>query len=331
MVVCIAAAGAMWSWRRVRSDRCGASRPACIRLGRESRALEPSRVVRCARRHLVASELGRPRVSNDDGQAPRSPQMSKVKDIKLVTRAQFLTQCPAESDAIPEFAIFGRSNVGKSSLINFICERKLVASVSKRPGHTQFIHHYLMNHDWYLVDLPGVGYADLEGKKLKTMGRMVTAYVRHRTTMIQLLYLVDISVPPQDIDLEGIKFMVTSGVHLSIVFTKSDKAPEKPFCKPGVDAVENYRDTLWTMADSPFRLGLMQLPEMIVTSSRAGVGAEAVLKHIADLRKRCTSRIKVAQAAARLRAASETADVDGRAPADVGVASNGAVVPSGIR
>lgn len=220
------------------------------------------------------------------GSESRGPSPA-IHNVELVCRSFFLSQCPKEDWNLPEISVFGRSNVGKSSLVNFLCNRKLLSTVSKKPGHTKLIHHFLVDQSWYLVDLPGVGFMNASGDEKQAMSRIVAAYVRHRSTLAELLYLVDASVPPQKVDLQGIKWLTDSGVNMSIVFTKSDKPR-----KVRTSAVEDLSDALWKMEGSPWRLGKnIELPQMMITSSEAKTGRDAVLQHIAEVRQRSSFRV----------------------------------------
>lgn len=212
------------------------------------------------------------------------PEQFEVNDVELICRSFFLSQCPAEDGNLPEIAVFGRSNVGKSSLINMLCKRKLLSTVSKRPGHTKLLHHFLINNSWYLVDLPGVGGMQATGKQKKNMSRIVQAYIRHRRTLVAVMYLVDASLPVKRVDLDGIKWLYDLGLDVCIVFTKTDKPP-----MPGVSplgAGEGLAEKLWSMEGSPFRLGKdVEMPDMFYTSSAMKTGRETLLQHIALIRE----------------------------------------------
>ncbi|CAE8742648.1 unnamed protein product [Polarella glacialis] len=210
----------------------------------------------------------------------------EIRHSEIAQRSFFYSQCPQEETSKPEIAVFGRSNVGKSSMINFLCGRTLLSTISKHPGHTKLIHHFLIDKSWYLVDLPGIGFAEGSGRQLKQMDKIVSAYVRHRSTLVELLYLVDASLPPQDIDLEGIKWLVDSGVYLSVVLTKTDKR-RRGENDPGGPA-EVLANALWDMDGSPWKLGVIhELPRMFQTSTKLKTGREPLLEHIADIRRRC--------------------------------------------
>jgi len=229
----------------------------------------------------------------------------KLESVWSVSQSMYLTQCPPENPSRPEIAVFGRSNVGKSSLINYLCDKKLLATISNRPGHTKLIQHFLVDKTWYLVDLPGVGFAEGKGKQLKAMDRIVTAYVRHRSTLVELLYLVDASIPTQQLDLEGIQYLVNAGIYLTIVFTKTDKAPIN--ARALGDPIERLSRDLWQMKDSPWRLGVKShLPPMFKTSSWEKIGRKQVLDHMAGIIERCRPRHLVESEVKAQRAAQKT-------------------------
>lgn len=176
-------------------------------------------------------------------------------------------KCP--SDPIPEYAFIGRSNVGKSSLINMLTERKGLAKISGRPGKTQLINHFRINDSWYLVDLPGYGYARVSKKDKKTFQRYITEYFRKRRQLLSAFVLVDIRHEPQPIDTEFMAWMGENGIPFSIVFTKADKL------KPGaverqVNAyLQHLEEGVWEEA-----------PKAFVTSSSDYTGREELLNYI---------------------------------------------------
>lgn len=217
------------------------------------------------------------------------PKVSpEIQNCELIKRSFFYSQCPPEDKNKPEIAMFGRSNVGKSSMINFLCQRKLLSTISKRPGHTKLIHHFLVDKSWYLVDLPGIGFSEASKGQAKHMDQIVSAYVRHRKTLVEVLYLVDGSLPPQATDLEGIKWLVDSGVYLSIVFTKMDKDPRMETGEGSKTRADAFADALYSMEGSPWRLGrIHELPFMYCTSAKMKTGRAEVLQHIAEIRQRC--------------------------------------------
>src|SRR5688572_30096325 len=144
-----------------------------------------------------------------------------------ITRAEFVSshadvqKCPPPNK--PEFAFIGRSNVGKSSLLNMLTNRKGLAKVSSTPGKTQTINHFIINDQWYLVDLPGYGYAKLSREKREGFGKMIEQYVLTRENLYCLFILIDIRLDPQQIDLDFITWCGQKEVALCLVFTKSDK------------------------------------------------------------------------------------------------------------
>lgn len=210
-----------------------------------------------------------------------APTTQIFKDIQPAVRSYYYSQCPPEDPNLPEIAIFGISNVGKSSFINYFCNRRLLSTISRRPGHTRLIHHYLIDRSWYLVDMPGIGHAEAPGKVLQSLDKMIAAYLKQRMTLIHMLYLVDASEPPQQIDLDAIKWLTEANVYLSIVFTKTDiknrRTPDDP--------VMAMTRALTNMQGSPFRLGVNEVPAMFSTSSKAKVGREPILDFLDALRE----------------------------------------------
>ncbi|CAE7246385.1 engB [Symbiodinium natans] len=233
----------------------------------------------------------RPRRSNTQRQARRhgvrlSNIKPEIRDIGDPVRAFYYSQCPPEDYQKPEIAFFGQSNVGKSSLLNFLCNRKKLSTISKKPGHTKLIHHFLCEHSFYLVDMPGIGFAEGRGKELKQMDKIVTAYVRHRQTLVELFYLVDGSHHLQLFDLQGIKWLADAGVSLSVILTKMD-TPRRSLPGHPDDLAEELLDGLYNMTESPWKLGhLKEMPLVFKASAKARTGREAILEHIADIRKR---------------------------------------------
>lgn len=144
-----------------------------------------------------------------------------IRHVRLVSSQKDHKKCPDHQK--PEFAFIGRSNVGKSSLINAILQRKQLARVSKKPGKTQLIHHYLVNDQFYLVDLPGYGWAQVSHViKQKWVG-MLQNYLCYRKQLSRVFILIDIHIPPQPIDLSCISWLVENNIPLAIIFTKADK------------------------------------------------------------------------------------------------------------
>ena len=177
-----------------------------------------------------------------------------------------VAKCPQND--FPEYAFIGRSNVGKSSLINMLTNRKSLAKTSGKPGKTQLINHFLINKNWYLVDLPGYGYARVSKTSKKTFQKFITNYFEQRKQLISAFVLVDIRHSPQPIDLEFMIYLGEKGIPFSIIFTKADKLKPKAIDKQ----VENYGNELLKTWES--------LPPFFVTSSTKRIGQEDLLEFI---------------------------------------------------
>ena len=157
----------------------------------------------------------------------------QIKTAEFVVSNQLVEKCPTNN--LPEYAFIGRSNVGKSSLINMLTNQKNLAKTSGRPGKTQLINHFLINKEWFLVDLPGYGYARVSKSAKKTFQRFITAYFRERKQLISAFVLVDIRHTPQTVDLAFMQWLGENGIPFSIIFTKADKLRPK--------AIEDHIDT----------------------------------------------------------------------------------------
>ena len=181
------------------------------------------------------------------------------------------TQCP--NDQRPEYAFIGRSNVGKSSLINALTERRNLALTSSTPGKTMCINHFLINNEWYLVDLPGYGYAQRGKKEVEKLKNMISGYVLEREQLTCLFVLIDIRHDPQKVDMAFLHFLGSNEVPFAIVFTKADKlAPSK--IKP---TVQKYLATLQEEWE--------ELPPHFITSSANKLGREDILSYIENINK----------------------------------------------
>ncbi|MCQ2294572.1 MAG: ribosome biogenesis GTP-binding protein YihA/YsxC [Bacteroidales bacterium] len=192
-----------------------------------------------------------------------------VKSAEFVVSNTDYRKCP--DTGLPEYAFIGRSNVGKSSLINMLTNNKGLAKTSVRPGKTQLINHFLINQKWYLVDLPGYGYARTSKTSREKWQKMITDYLLNREALINVFVLVDSRIPPQKIDLEFINFLGMNGVPLSIIFTKIDKQKQRDVAA----TVTNYKRTLAETWED--------LPEMLLTSSVSHYGREQVLNRIEEI------------------------------------------------
>lgn len=178
-----------------------------------------------------------------------------------------MAKCPSEP--LPEYAFIGRSNVGKSSLINMLTQRKSLAKTSGRPGKTQLINHFKINNNWFLVDLPGYGYARTSKKDKKAFQKYITDYFLKREQLVCAFILVDIRHEPQKIDLEFMQWMGENGVPFCIIFTKSDKLRPKAIERQVADYIQQLLAGLWEEA-----------PPHFVTSSSHGTGRDEVLHYI---------------------------------------------------
>lgn len=177
------------------------------------------------------------------------------------------------TDNKPEYAFIGRSNVGKSSLINCLTARKGLAMTSATPGKTMLINHFDINDEWYLVDLPGYGYAKLPKKEIAKLGKIIDDYVTHREQLTCLFVLVDSRLTPQKIDIDFINHLGELGIPFSIIFTKSDK-----ISKSKVQGnVEAFLEELLKTWES--------LPPHFVNSSQTGLGREDVLNYIESINR----------------------------------------------
>jgi len=179
------------------------------------------------------------------------------------------SRCPQGNRA--EYAFIGRSNVGKSSLINMLTNHGGLAKTSATPGKTLLINHFLINNSWYIVDLPGYGFAKRGKEERERLQRMIRGYILHREQMVNLFVLVDSRLEPQKIDLEFMRWLGENGVPFSIVFTKLDKLGRVA----GVEAVERYKTQLLEEWE--------ELPPVFMTSSRDSRGREELLAYIDKL------------------------------------------------
>mmetsp|Transcript_6205 Transcript_6205/g.17172 ORF Transcript_6205/g.17172 Transcript_6205/m.17172 type:complete len:291 (-) Transcript_6205:1293-2165(-) len=213
---------------------------------------------------------------------PTLPTPSKKKTARRpspkVTSAEFikssvtLDQCPAP--LYPEFAVIGRSNVGKSSLINMLTGRNSLAMVSKTPGKTKCINHFLINKSWYLVDLPGIGYARTSKENIAMWNKFTREFFLHRDTLVNVFLLVDASIEPMDIDVESAKWFGESEIPFTVVYTKLDKKKKKGSGSDENIAAFEERLLEW----------FEELPRSVQTSSREGLGKGNLLGLISEMR-----------------------------------------------
>ena len=182
-----------------------------------------------------------------------------------------LDKCP--EPRLPEFAFIGRSNVGKSSLINMLCVKKNLAHISKKPGKTQAINFYLINENWSLVDLPGYGYAVRSKGERKSFGEMITGYLDRRPTLQCAFVLLDSNVPPQKTDLEFLDWMGKKEIPFVIVFTKADRMKTQKE-KANIGIIQKALKKHWN-----------ELPQQFITSAVQRQGREEILDFIDEVNK----------------------------------------------
>ena len=177
----------------------------------------------------------------------------------------------APKDRIPEYAFIGRSNVGKSSLINMLMGRKDLAKISGKPGKTQLINHFKINDSWFLVDLPGYGYAQISKKKRTIFQYFIENYFKERQQLVCTFVLIDSRHDPQKIDLEFMQFLGENQIPFCIVFTKADKLGSSKLNKQ----IISYKKKLLTSWET--------LPNSFITSSSTGLGKDEFLEFIATV------------------------------------------------
>ncbi|PIB36548.1 YihA family ribosome biogenesis GTP-binding protein [Reichenbachiella sp. 5M10] len=190
----------------------------------------------------------------------------KIKSAEFVISNTDITKCPVTKE--PEYAFIGRSNVGKSSLINMLTDRTKLAKTSGKPGKTQLINHFHINKEWYLVDLPGYGWAQVSKKLKEEWEIMIRKYLRERTNLINIFILIDSRIPPQKIDLDFIQWVGENGLPFSIIFTKADKTGNRKI----LSNIETFKNTL--------RQNWDELPPMFVSSSAQKHGQQEILEYI---------------------------------------------------
>lgn len=193
-----------------------------------------------------------------------------IKTAEFVISSARADRCPP-TEGKPEYAFIGRSNVGKSSLINMLTGRKKLAMTSATPGKTLLINHFSINNEWYLVDLPGYGYAKRGKKEMEKLRNLIEYYVLERKELTCLFVLIDSRLTPQRIDLEFIQWLGEEGVPFALIFTKADKSKTTELRK-NVDGFLNELRKEWE-----------ELPPHFVTSSAQGRGRDEVLDYIEQI------------------------------------------------
>jgi len=194
-----------------------------------------------------------------------------IKSASFLVSNTTYKKCPM--DGKPEFAFIGRSNVGKSSLINMLTGKKKLAKTSSTPGKTQLINHFEINNEWYLVDLPGYGFAKASKKSRQSWEIFIIEYLLHRESLMTTFVLIDARLPPQKIDLEFMNWCGGKGIPFSLVFTKTDKLSSSSLQKN----LSGYKKEMLKFWD--------ELPPVFVTSSQSKFGREPLLNYIDEILK----------------------------------------------
>jgi GTP-binding protein len=195
--------------------------------------------------------------------------MQKIKEAKFIVSNSNPADCPKLEKA--EFAFIGRSNVGKSSLINMLCDRKSLAKTSSTPGKTQLINHFLINDDWYLVDLPGYGYAKVSKKEQAKWGKMISTYLLNRENLRCVFVLIDVRLNPQKADLEFLDFAGENGLPIALIFTKADKQSKNKSQK----SISSFKKTMLQTWE--------EFPPYFLSSSSTKEGQAEILDFINQL------------------------------------------------
>lgn len=192
-----------------------------------------------------------------------------IKSAQFVISNTDIKLCP--TDGKPEYAFIGRSNVGKSSLINMLVDKKDMAKTSGKPGKTQLINHFIINDNWYLVDLPGYGYAKASKTSRSTWQKFISDYLTKRETLINIFVLLDSRLPPQKIDIEFMGWCGENGLPFSMVFTKIDKLSSSALQK-NLAAYKKEMLKMWEV-----------MPPSFTTSSESKFGREKLLNYIQSI------------------------------------------------
>ncbi|MDP2161932.1 MAG: ribosome biogenesis GTP-binding protein YihA/YsxC [Flavobacterium sp.] len=194
----------------------------------------------------------------------------KINTAEFIISNSEVSKCP--KDPLPEYAFIGRSNVGKSSLINMLTNHKNLAKTSSRPGKTQLINHFKINNNWFLVDLPGYGYAKVSKKTKEIFQKFITDYFEKREQLVCAFVLIDIRHEAQKIDLEFINYLGVTEVPFCIVFTKTDKI--------GKTKIDSH---VSAYVKQVLANGWEEMPQYFITSSTEAVGKENILEFIDEI------------------------------------------------
>ena len=204
-----------------------------------------------------------------------------IKKSEFSISSANISQCPKDNKA--EYAFIGRSNVGKSSLINMLCNHKGLAKTSATPGKTLLINHFIINNEWYLVDLPGYGFAKRSKSVQKKLDKMISSYILQRQQLVNTFVLIDIRHDPMKIDTDFINWLGESSIPFAIIFTKADKLGP-------VKAKQNA--AAWMKA---LKEQWEELPPYFITSSEKKTGRDEVLDYIENINKSLTAETEPQQ------------------------------------
>ncbi len=200
----------------------------------------------------------------------------QIRSAKFITSSPRADMCPKTSE--PEYAFIGRSNVGKSSLINMITNHNKLAMTSSTPGKTMLVNHFLINDEWYLVDLPGYGFAQRGKREMDKLKNLINHYVLEREQLTCLFLLIDIRHEPQKKDLDFIQFLGENGVPFVIVFTKADKLSRQKVNLQAQSYLNHLKDQ-WE-----------ELPKYFITSATSGMGRDEILNYIDSINQQLSTQ-----------------------------------------
>lgn len=195
----------------------------------------------------------------------------EIKSAEFVISNTDIRKCPEGN--LPEYAFIGRSNVGKSSLINMLTNRKGLAMTSQKPGKTQLINHFIINNEWYLVDLPGYGYAQRGKEGREKIRKIIDAYILKRAQLTNLFLLLDCRHEAQKIDLDFMEWLGECGIPFSIIFTKTDKLSKSKLTE-NINAYTEKLAETWE-----------ELPPIMLSSSTSREGRDEILTYIEEINK----------------------------------------------
>ncbi|MGZ2370221.1 ribosome biogenesis GTP-binding protein YihA/YsxC [Ancylomarina sp. YFZ004] len=195
----------------------------------------------------------------------------KVNTAEFIISNSDVTRCPKAN--MPEYAFIGRSNVGKSSLINMLTNHKNLAKISGKPGKTQLVNHFKINKEWYLVDLPGYGYAKVSKHLKSGFSKIIYSYIESRENLVNLFVLVDARHDAQQIDLNFMEWLNGKEIAFSIIFTKADKLTKRKLA----DSIESYKQQMLVRWE--------EMPPYVISSASSGMGQEEILKFIEETNK----------------------------------------------